>query len=197
MEAASLLFSQKDIHSVTISDIAQKANVAKGTFYLYFKDKYEIQDVLIMQACNRLLNHARQKLNQNDIQNFEDAVIFIIDSILNDLESDHILMKFIEKNLSFSLFSSQMQNTLDDVSLHLKDEFKQRALQNGYDIPDPDVVLYMIVDMTGSTCYNSILFNQPVPIEEFKPYLFQAIRSILRSYKKKEAESSSLPEGRR
>ena len=83
LEAASLLFSQKDIHSVTISDIAQKANVAKGTFYLYFKDKYEIQDVLIMQACNRLLNHARQKLNQNDIQNFEDAVIFIIDSIFN------------------------------------------------------------------------------------------------------------------
>lgn len=37
--AAFALFTQKGINDTSISDIAKKANMAKGTFYLYFKDK--------------------------------------------------------------------------------------------------------------------------------------------------------------
>ena len=40
-----------------------------------------------------------------------------------------------------------------------------------------------ILEAAGSSCYNSILYHQPLEIKAFKPYLFQAIRSILRSYK--------------
>lgn len=47
LNSAFDLFTKKDIHSVTVQDIVKKANVAKGTFYLYFKDKYQIRDVLI------------------------------------------------------------------------------------------------------------------------------------------------------
>ena len=35
--AAFTLFTQKGINDTSISDIAKKANMAKGTFYLYFK----------------------------------------------------------------------------------------------------------------------------------------------------------------
>lgn len=34
------LFTTKGLTKTTISDIADQAGVAKGTFYLYFKDKY-------------------------------------------------------------------------------------------------------------------------------------------------------------
>ena len=34
------LFTTKGTNKTTISDIVEKAGVAKGTFYLYFKDKY-------------------------------------------------------------------------------------------------------------------------------------------------------------
>ena len=36
------LFTTKGTNQTTISDIVNKAGVAKGTFYLYFKDKYDI-----------------------------------------------------------------------------------------------------------------------------------------------------------
>ena len=36
------LFTTKGINATAISDIVEKAGVAKGTFYLYFKDKYDI-----------------------------------------------------------------------------------------------------------------------------------------------------------
>ena len=38
------LFTTKGINSTAISDIVEKAGVAKGTFYLYFKDKYDIKN---------------------------------------------------------------------------------------------------------------------------------------------------------
>ena len=41
------LFTTKGINATSISDIVKKAGVAKGTFYLYFKDKYDIKDKLI------------------------------------------------------------------------------------------------------------------------------------------------------
>ncbi len=40
------LFTTKGINATAISDIVEKAGVAKGTFYLYFKDKYDIKNKL-------------------------------------------------------------------------------------------------------------------------------------------------------
>ena len=41
------LFTEKGFKDTSIQDIVDNADVAKGTFYLYFKDKYELRDVLI------------------------------------------------------------------------------------------------------------------------------------------------------
>ena len=47
LEGGYKLFTEKGIKATSIQNIVDKANVAKGTFYLYFKDKYELRDVLI------------------------------------------------------------------------------------------------------------------------------------------------------
>ena len=39
----------------------------------------------------------------------------------------------------------------------------------------------MIVEFVSSTCYSSILYNEPTDIEELKPYIFDAIRQIMKS----------------
>ena len=43
-QSAYDLFLNQGIEKTSISDIAKKAGVAKGTFYLYIADKYEIRD---------------------------------------------------------------------------------------------------------------------------------------------------------
>jgi AcrR family transcriptional regulator len=42
LDAARVLFSEKGYHDTTVDDITRAANVAKGTFYLYFTEKREI-----------------------------------------------------------------------------------------------------------------------------------------------------------
>ena len=43
LNTAFELFTTQGITRTTINNIVEAAGVAKGTFYLYFKDKYEIE----------------------------------------------------------------------------------------------------------------------------------------------------------
>ena len=183
LKSAFDLFTKTDIHSVSVQDIVKQAGVAKGTFYLYFKDKYQARDVPIQNEAMRLFNNAHLELEKNDIQDFEDAVVYIINQVLLQLENNPIILKFIERNLSWGIFHEHLQNTIEGNTLDLVSNFRSLAEKNGYYFDRPEVVLYIIIEIAGSTCYNSILYNQPLPIKEFKPYLFQSIRAILRSYK--------------
>lgn len=183
LESALYLFTQDDIHNVTVQQIVERAGVAKGTFYLYFHDKYEIRDVLIQKEASNLFHKALSQLDENDIRDFEDSVIFMINQVLIDLESQPILLKFIKRNLSWGIFQTHLKGAIDDEESNLVEDFRHRALVNGYTIKNPEIILYMIIELTGSACYNSILYQQPLPIQDFKPYLFDAIRSILRNYK--------------
>ena len=50
------LFTTKGITSTTISDIVEKAKVAKGTFYLYFTNKYDIKNKLVVHKTQELFD---------------------------------------------------------------------------------------------------------------------------------------------
>ena len=52
------LFTTKGLTKTTISDIVDQAGVAKGTFYLYFKDKYDIRNKLVSHKTGELFFRA-------------------------------------------------------------------------------------------------------------------------------------------
>ena len=56
LNTAFKLFTEKGIKDTSIQEIVDNASVAKGTFYLYFKDKYEIRDILIAKKSHKLSN---------------------------------------------------------------------------------------------------------------------------------------------
>ena len=58
LKAAFDLLSYKDIQDVSVDEIVGKAGIAKGTFYLYFKDKYAIRDALIQKESAALFTQA-------------------------------------------------------------------------------------------------------------------------------------------
>ena len=82
LDSAFSLFIDNGFNKTSISDIVNNAGVAKGTFYLYFKDKYQIRDILIQKEAHRLFEEAHKQLEKNDIRNFEDSVIFLINKVL-------------------------------------------------------------------------------------------------------------------
>ena len=58
LSQAFSLFMNKGITNTTISEIVEQADVAKGTFYIYFKDKDDLIEKLITQKAEQLLINA-------------------------------------------------------------------------------------------------------------------------------------------
>ncbi|MBP3869403.1 MAG: TetR/AcrR family transcriptional regulator [Faecalicoccus sp.] len=179
LDSAFELFSSEDIQNVSISDIVKQAGIAKGTFYLYFKDKYDLQKALIKRESRRVFEEAHQIYLENDIRDFEDGVIFLINQVLIILENNSIILRFIHKSLSWGVFDSELKDVLRDDSFNLVELFKQDIEKSGYHFDNPEITLFIILDMVGSACYSSIMDDYPLPFNEFKPYLLNAVRSIL------------------
>ena len=182
LESAFKLFTEKGIKETSIQGIVDESNVAKGTFYLYFKDKYELRDVLIEKKSKKLFNDAVCELRKNYIKSLDDQIIFIVNYIINVLSKNTVLLKFISKNLSWGVFSKTV-NKLYQKSETEDDGFYQLFLKGVHEqnikLKNPNVTLYMIIELVSSTCFNSILYSEPLPIEEYKPFLYNTIRKLM------------------
>jgi AcrR family transcriptional regulator len=54
--AVTELMSEKSFDDITIQDIADRANVNRGTVYLHYTDKYDLLDKIIEEHINNLRN---------------------------------------------------------------------------------------------------------------------------------------------
>ena len=185
LNTAFNLFTTKGVSKTSIAEISKNAGIAKGTFYLYFKDKYDIRDKVIASCSNKLFSDALDALNNSYIQNFEDQIIFVINHILDELNKNKVLLKLISKNLSFGLFNntisnlSNLSNINNDTST-LYEKFVNRVNENNVNLKNPKVTLFTIIELVSSTGFNSILYSEPLPLDEYKPYLYSIIRRILK-----------------
>jgi TetR/AcrR family transcriptional regulator, fatty acid metabolism regulator protein len=64
LDAAVAVFAEKGFFTARISDIADRASVADGTVYLYFKNKEEILTMAINTAFDAFMRHARTELEK-------------------------------------------------------------------------------------------------------------------------------------
>ena len=98
LDSAFSLFIDNGFNKTSISDIVNNAGVAKGTFYLYFKDKFDIRDKLIADKARQVFCRALEEMNRVQLDSLEDHVIFLINSVINQLNQNKNLLKFISKN---------------------------------------------------------------------------------------------------
>lgn len=84
--AAYDLFLKNGIEKTSIDDITKNAKVAKGTFYLYFSDKYDILNKLILQKSNEIIREGLAKTNAFGSKDFKERTLFFIDYIINYLK---------------------------------------------------------------------------------------------------------------
>ena len=178
------LFTTKGINATAISDIVEKAGVAKGTFYLYFKDKYDLRDKLVTYKTSQLFGNAHMALIEQNIQGFENQMFFVIDHIIDRLEKEQKLLQFISKNLSWGIFKNAFEKTVPENSRQFYDYYQDMLTQNHIFCENQELMLFTILELVGSTCYSCILYQQPVSMEEYLPYLHQTIRQIFITFTK-------------
>ena len=188
LEAAYDLFLERGAAKTSVEDITSRAKVAKGTFYLYFKDKYDLRDRLVTYKTSQLFGNAHTALIEQNIQGFENQMFFVIDHIIDRLEKEPKLLQFISKNLSWGIFKNAFEKTVPENSRQFYDYYQDMLTQNHISCENQELMLFTILELVGSTCYSCILYQQPVSMEEYLPYLHQTIRQIFITFTKPMAD---------
>ena len=185
LDAAYKLFTTQGVNKTSVSEISKESGIAKGTFYLYFKDKYDIRNKLISHESSKLFTAAKTELlhYQKDHNiSFEDQIIFIVDHIVNALNANQSLLTFISKNLSWGIFKQALTSNISDNDINFKHVFESMINECEQPIYEPEVMIFMITELVSSTIYSAILYKEPVDLEHLQPHLYSAIRGIIQSH---------------
>lgn len=182
LNAAFELFMSKGFHDTSIADIVTKAGIAKGTFYLYFKDKTDIRNRLISSKATQLFQDSCIKLNKTSITALDEQFIFLTDDILSALEQDKSLLFFLSKHLSWGIFRSSMTEEKTPDGISAREMYEQLIARSDCRFRDPEIIIYLIIELVAGVSYNAILYHDPADIEDLKPYLHTLIRRIVKDF---------------
>ena len=164
LDSAFSLFIDNGFNKTSISDIVNNAGVAKGTFYLYFKDKYDIRNHLIAHKASQIFQAAYADLLRHpDIQDFEEQVLFITDNILDQFAANHSLVTLISKHLSWGFFKNSLTFSPFSDAPAIYTIYESLLSHAAYTYRSPELMFYMI--------------------EDLKPELYDAIRGIFKQFR--------------
>ncbi len=123
LKAARRLFFEKGFKSVTVESIARKAELSKGSIYLYFNSKEEIYTQILLTDIERFHQHFNDLLTNPT--SAADALLrfarIYADLFLNDRELFRILMTYMlhtnDMNLPEELNNHIIKSTNRNISI--------------------------------------------------------------------------------
>ena len=181
IDAAFELFTNKGINPTAIDEVVKRAGVAKGTFYLYFKDKYDLLEQIIMLKCEELVKNVLEGL----VDEFEsrellpsEKIIMFIDGIIDGLvENKNLAILVLRDMAAFrKLWSREDTGKKSEISKTLLDIF----VEGGCSEEDAPKMMYMTFIAAASVCCDSILYSSPYTPEEIKPQIHLMIKSLIK-----------------
>ena len=153
LDTAFKLFTTQGVSKTSIAEISQKAGIAKGTFYLYFKDKYDIRNRLISHEASKLFKNSVTALNsyadEEKTKNpdftitFTEQIVFIADHIINALNNNQTLLTFISKNLSGGIFKEALTTNVAEDDINFRDIYYEMLSESGLNLKEPEIMLFM------------------------------------------------------
>lgn len=180
LDAATRLFLDGTVAGTAIDDVVKLAGVAKGTFYLYFRDKYDLLDQIVIRRTATIFTESCDALRQRAAAETMDRVeqfLTLTDDIVAKLSADRRFTALIDKRFSICFTPSALE--------------KNPGLRGCVDyltglLTGPDcsadaarTKLYILIDMVGSVCCDAILSERPCPVESLMPMLHEMIRKLL------------------
>lgn len=174
------LFRDKGFTETSIDDIVKESGVAKGTFYLYFRNKTDLLTEVVIGKSREILGEAYAIVSKKNPTPSVEALLEFIDCLIDRLGRDTSLLELIYKNLSWGFYKKMVSESDHDETIRALKESFLACIKNpeGND-RDPDKILFVIIELTSSICYSAIVRHEPAPMGEMKPILLDSVRRIV------------------
>ena len=182
LEAAFSLFKQNSVGSTAIDDVVKATGIARGTFYLYFRDKTDLMEQLVMYKSAEYAKEIFRKL-------FAEADIAAMDmrTLAETFVAGYI--DFLVKNKEIlAVLSKNMSACIRKEAESPDPEFEQyfgvilsKMQEYGYEPEKAHIIFYILMDMISSVCCDAILLGKPYTIDEIREPVITSALNILRN----------------
>ena len=103
-ESLIQLLQSKEIHQITVTNICKKADINRGTFYLHYKDAFD----LLQSMEDELFNQILEYINETPIEDYADSLLIKVLELIKE-----------NKDLCKILFCKQRDGRIIDRILYI------------------------------------------------------------------------------
>lgn len=170
LDAAYNLFAKNGINTTPIDEVVKCAGVAKGTFYLYFHDKYDLMDQIILYKSAAIIKSViaqMKNINTDNKMEAIDQLTFFVDAIIDYMIENKEMLSVISEKSSI-LYSLIIDNGDDNIKLDF-DYLTDIIVKLGNPPENAKKLLLLVSTMIFTTASNAILSRSPFTIEEIRP----------------------------
>lgn len=180
IDVAKELFSQKGFYETRVSDIVNKADVAQGTFYIYFKSKEDLFLELIKKLHHQLIQ--RLSTHKNSNKDFETTIKSIITDFLTEVyKNREIAQIFFGQLLGINEEFRRLYITkISDIQQIFKE-----VIEKYYDDENSQVLATMLLGFLRQLFFNCLTY-QNLSLDDMIDRAFKGVDIILAGLKQKE-----------
>ena len=183
LDVTNELIKEKGFYKLSIGDITERAGVAKGTFYIYFKHKEEI----VLEICKNLFKETQLKLDKIKDSNITERLCLYFDCFIKEVQSYkiHIVREWIkglvEKNEnSDSMGTIKWQYDFKMLKNIISNAVKNKKLKANTPINTLcEIILTQMYGMFTCWCMSDGEFN---PEKEIKYFSEIQLKTIIEKY---------------
>ena len=177
-DAAVALFHEQGVEATSVNEIVRRANVAKGTFYVYYKDKKELISQILTKQHGCLMNDILNHSYEAALANSTCWKRTFIDELITYYIQHPKLLRTIQKNIASILDTKEHRDMVfthiermpDFLKLLRREQETEKKALNRF---------LMMMEIIGFVCYNAIFIEQPDSIEEILPELRETMFKML------------------
>ncbi len=162
-----------------IDEVVKKAGVAKGTFYLYFRDKYELTDQIILHKSTQIVRQVLAEVREQGEKECLDAVeqiLLFLDKMISTMAQNRPVLTLLSGKIS----------TVYDLLADENSEFRDTAqslvelmMQIGLTAEQAGKQLYVMLNMFCSVCCDAVLSGSPYSVDELRPEIRRMAQKLL------------------
>lgn len=179
-KAALASFKEKGIEETSIRDIMSRTDLGLGTFYLYFRDKKDLEEKIVLDTMVELVYNVESKCKEKDLKK---RLISFFDYIIDHLINNPFELKLISSNLNWALYAK-----VENDNRFKEAETTLHFILNKYSNLFPAIVSYeerlfimsLAIKIVLSTCESALMDDSVLGINDMKPVLFKIVNRLFR-----------------
>lgn len=178
MDAALKIFQEKGAEKTSVRDIMTEAGYGLGTFYLYYTDKNDLEEKMVLNIGTQIILNAEKMCKETDpIERYISFVNYIIDYLITHPFELDLLSKNITWTLYTKIENDYGLSEADSTLKFILNKYDNLFLTNHTE-SQKLYILSLTLEIMMSTCKSAVLEESILSIDEMKPVLFAIIRKI-------------------